>query len=134
MTVRDLRGPDVSPELFRIHQDWINAEMRGDVEELLKLCTADVQFLAPGAELIVGKHAVRAFLEASNSQLLSVDTADLRFEAGETFAFKTCRFTTRLERPDGSGLETKLSGIHAWLLRRDEGRWLVSYVTWHLRQ
>lgn len=117
------------PELVRVHQEWIEAELRGDVERLLELCTDDVRFLAPGAELLTGKPAVRAFLEAGDSKLLSVETSEVRFEVGEALAFKTCRFATRLALPGGDRRE--ITGSHAWLLRRVEGRWLVGYVTWH---
>ena len=67
----------------------------------------------------------------SDSRLISVDTFDVHFEADETLAFKTCRFTTRLAPKDGGGRESKVTGIHAWLLRRVKGTWFVSFVTWH---
>ena len=131
MTVHDLREQDFSPELLRVHQKWIDAELRGNIEDLLKLCTDDIQFLAPGAKLIAGKSAVRAFLERSNSQPLSIDTAELHFEVDRSIAFKTCRFTTRLAPTNEEGPEVQVNGIHVWILRHFEGKWLVTYVTWH---
>ena len=130
MNVRDFKGANDSPELLRVHQEWIDAELRGDVELLLNLCTDDIQFLVPGAELVAGKAAVRAFVERNESQVLSIDTADVHFEVGKNLAFKTCRFTTRLALPERGVSEAKVSGIHAWLLRQVKGTWLVSYVTW----
>ena len=132
MANRDFREVDGPPELLRVHQDWIDAELRGDVEQLLELCTNDIQFLAPGAELITGKNAVRDYLERSDSQVLSVDTFDVHFEVDESLAFKTGRFTTRLASQGGGDRETNVTGIHAWLLRRVAGTWLVSYVTWQM--
>ena len=118
MKVCDLSGADGSDELLRLHNNWIDAELRGDFEQLLKLCTDDIQFLTPDARLVVGKQAVREFLVTSASPLISVDTFDVRFEASETLAFKTCRFTTHVAPTDGGGVGSTITGIHAWLQSR----------------
>lgn len=131
MKFRNLSAKADSDELLQLHNNWIDAELRGDFEQVLRLCTDDIQFLPPDARLVVGKQAVREFLVTSSSPLISVDTFDVRFEASETLAFKTCRFTTHVAPTDGSEVGPTVTGIHAWLLRRVEGAWLVSYVTWH---
>lgn len=128
----DLSQEAFPPQLLQVHQDWIDAEVHGDIRRLLSLCTEDIQFLVPDGELIAGKDAVQAFLEGDDPPVLSVDTSDLHFEVCEKLAFKTCRFISRLGVAGGGGSETTIAGFHAWLLRRLEGRWLVSFVTWHL--
>ncbi len=99
MKFRDRRGKDDSDELLQLHKDWIDAELRGDVEQVLKLCTDDVQFLTPGARLVVGKQAVREFLVTSAAPLISVETFDVSFEASETLAFKTADSRRTSRRP-----------------------------------
>ena len=130
MQFHNLSGKDDSDELLQLHNNWIDAELRGDVEQVLKLCTDDVQFLPPDAKLVVGKQAVREFLVTSASPLIRVDTFDVRFEASETLAFKTCRFTTDIAPTDSGRVGSTVTGIHVWLLRHVESSWLVSYVTW----
>jgi ketosteroid isomerase-like protein len=38
----------------RLHGAWLAAELRGDIEGVLALCTSDVRWLVPDAGMLVG--------------------------------------------------------------------------------
>ena len=39
----------------QVHDAWLAAELRGDVEQVLRLCTPDVRWLVPGRPVLEGQ-------------------------------------------------------------------------------
>ena len=111
-----------------VHDAWLAAEVRGDAEGVLRLCTGDVRWLAPGRPVLQGREAGRELLQTGSVELLSICAGDLRIEHSGTLAFKTARYEAHYRGPGG---EVEVSrGTHLWILRREDVGWRVALVTW----
>jgi len=115
----------------QVHDAWIAAELRGDIDEVLRLCTPDVRWLVPGRPALEGRDAARQLLQAAPGELLDIRAGDLRIEHSGELGFKTSRYETRYRM---SGQERVARGIHLWILRREGGAWCVALVTWQAEE
>ena len=111
----------------QVHEAWLAAELRGDVEGILCLCTPDVQWLVPGHRLLEGREAGRQLLQAGGVELMDIRAGDLRVEHSGELAFKTSRYETRYRT---GGQEGVMRGTHLWILRREGLTCRVALVTW----
>ena len=118
---------DAVEAIRQVHEAWLAAELRGDVEGVLRLCTPDVRWLVPGRPVLEGREAGRRLLEADQVELLDVRSEDLRIEQSGELAVKTSRYETRYRV---GGQEGIARGTHLWILRHEEGAWRVALVTW----
>ena len=116
--------------ILEVHEKWIAAELRGDPEGVLALCTDDVRWLAPDSQVVEGKEAARRLLADASAGVESIDIRELRVEGTETLAYKTCRYETRFRAESRRGRRLA-RGTHLWILRRVGRRWKVALVTWH---
>lgn len=85
----------------RLHDAWVEAERRGDVESVLSLCTEDVEWVPPGGPSIFGRDAGRDLLVTPALRLLSIQITDFALNGAEGRATKACRYETVFEL-DGS--------------------------------
>ena len=114
-------------EIREVHDAWLAAELRGDIDGILRLCTPDVRWLVPGRPVLEGREAGRELLQAPQVELLGLWTGDVRVEQSGELACKTSRFETRY----GAGEQEKIArGTHLWILRREGAGWRVALVTW----
>ncbi len=113
----------------QVHARWIQAELRGDCEAVLDLCTDDVRWLVPDSPVLEGKNAARRFLGSRSVSLDRIDTTDVRIEGTDALAYKTCRYETHFGE-HGAAESMIARGTHLWILRRVQGRWKVALVTW----
>jgi uncharacterized protein (TIGR02246 family) len=111
-----------------VHDAWLAAELRGDAEGVLRLCTSDVRWLAPGRPVLQGLEAGRELLQIGCAELLGICAGDLRIEHSGSLAFKTARYEARHRAPGGQ--EEVSRGTHLWILRREDVGWRVALVTW----
>jgi ketosteroid isomerase-like protein len=111
----------------QVHDAWLAAELRGDVEGILCLCAPDVRWLVPGRPLLEGREAGRQLLQAADVKLLDIRATDLRIEHSGELACKTSRYETRYR---AGGQERVARGTHLWILRREGVTWRVALVTW----
>jgi ketosteroid isomerase-like protein len=112
-----------------VHDAWIAAELAGDIEGVLRLCTVDVRWLTPGSGEVVGRAAGRRLLNAGSAELEHIRTTDIRIEVSGGLAYKTSRFETGYRQPTSA--QTHLTnGVHLWILRLVNGVWRVALVTW----
>ena len=87
---------EADPEAIRqVHDAWIAAELRGDIEAVLCLCTHDVRWLVPGRASVEGREATRQLLQAGQADLRDIRTGDLRVDCSGELAVKTSRYETR---------------------------------------
>lgn len=112
-----------------VHEAWIAAELRGDYETVVTLCTDDVRWLLPNSAIVEGKEAGRRLLQDPSVRLEEIQTSEMRVEGTDRFAYKTCRDETRF-RAQSTSRPGLARGTHLWILRRVEGRWRVALVTW----
>lgn len=111
----------------QVHDAWLAAELRGDVEGILRLCTPDVRWLVPGRPALEGREAGRQLLQAAGVELIDVQAGDLRVEHSGDLAVKTSRYETRYRAGMREGMTC---GTHLWILRREGLAWRVALVTW----
>jgi uncharacterized protein (TIGR02246 family) len=115
----------------QVHDAWIAAELRGDVEGVLCLCTPDVRWLVAGRPALEGREAARQLLQTAQVELLDLRAGDVRVEHSGELAFKTSRYETRYRT---GGRERVACGTHLWILRREGGAWRVALVTWQAEE
>ena len=56
----------------QLHEAWLAAELSGDIEGVLALCTSDVRWLAPGSGMLVGLEAGRRLLTDTQVELENI--------------------------------------------------------------
>jgi ketosteroid isomerase-like protein len=114
-------------EIRQVHDAWLAAELRGDVESILRLCTSDVRWLVPGRPVLEGREAGRLLLQSQQVELLALQAGDVRVQQSGDLACKTSRYETRYR----VGEQEKIArGTHLWILRQERAGWLVALVTW----
>jgi ketosteroid isomerase-like protein len=119
---------DAAFEAIRqVHDAWLAAELRGDVEGILCLCSPDVLWLVPGRPVMEGHEAGRQLLQATGVELMDIQAGDLRIEHSGDLAFKTSKYVTRYRAGEQEGVAR---GTHLWILRREGLAWRVVLVTW----
>ena len=123
-----LSGRDLQ-EIRGLHDRWIASELKGDASGVLRLCADDVQWLVPGSGLVVGKEAGRELLAASDVEIRDIQTADIEIRGNGNFAYKTSTYRTRWASTGSSELGVT-RGTHLWILRKTDGEWRVTLVTW----
>jgi uncharacterized protein (TIGR02246 family) len=122
-------GHNESPldQIRQVHDAWLAAELRGDAESILRLCTSDVRWLVPGRPILEGREAGRQLLPPPQVELLALQTRDMRVQQSGDLACKTCRYETRYR----IGEQEKIArGTHLWVLRQEGAGWRVALVTW----
>jgi uncharacterized protein (TIGR02246 family) len=115
----------------QLHDAWIAAELRGDIEGVLCLCTPDVRWLVPGRPVLEGREAALQLLQAAQVDLLDIRASDLRVEHSGDLAVKTSRYETRYRT---GAQESVARGTHLWILRREGATWRVALVTWQAEE
>jgi uncharacterized protein (TIGR02246 family) len=115
----------------QLHEAWLAAELRGDVEGILRLCTPDVRWLVPGHPVLEGREAGRQLLRVSQVELLGLHADDVRIEQSGDLACKTSRYETRYRTGEQ---ERMARGTHLWILRRQATGWGVALVTWQAEE
>ena len=113
----------------QLHETWVAAELRGDIEGVLALCTLDVRWLPPDSGMLVGREAGRRLLTDAQAALDSILTSDLHVETRGDLGYKTSRYETRYRLP-GDGELRIARGTHVWIVRHEDGEWRVALVTW----
>ena len=73
-------------DIQSVHDAWIAAELAGDIEAVLRLCTADVRWLTPGSGEAVGPAAGRRLLSIASVQLEDIRATDIRIEVSGDLA------------------------------------------------
>ena len=112
-----------------LHEAWIEAEKRGDVEAVLQLVTEDVEWAPPGGPSVFGRVAGRRLLQATTTRLLSIATTEYAVERVEGRAIKRCRYETVFEST-ATGRSGTVRGEHTWTLVKGVSGWRVASVSW----
>jgi ketosteroid isomerase-like protein len=125
---------DVAHEAVRqVHQAWVAAELSGDIEAVLNLCTSDVRWLAPDSEMVMGQKAGRRLLTNTQVELENIVASDVHVEISGDLAFKTSRYETHYRLRAQKELHVA-RGTHVWILRREGAEWRVALVTWQVER
>ncbi len=116
-------------EIRDLHDRWIASELEGDVSGVLGLCADDVQWLVSGSGMVVGQAAGRELLAATDVEVRDIQTADIQIRGNGNLAYKTSTYCTRFSSTGSSELRVT-RGTHLWILRKTDGEWRVTLVTW----
>jgi ketosteroid isomerase-like protein len=123
-----LPGKDIEA-IEQIHRRWIEAELSGNVLEVLRFCTDDVRWMVPGSEVLVGKEAA-SLLVHNGTEIVDIQTAAVEIRGSCDIAYKTCKYTTRFVA-EGTDSQQVARGSHLWILhKQDTEEWKVALVTW----
>ena len=114
-----------------LHDAWVKAEVRSDLDAVLSLCSEGVRWIPPDDLPSVGLEAGRIHLQTPGVRLLSIETTNLVVEGTESHATKACRFETVFEFTE-TGVRGVKRGTHVWTLEKQGERWRVSSVLWRM--
>ena len=113
-----------------ITDEWVRASLARDWDALTAMFADDVVFLPPDAPVVLGKAAVRAFLEGYPP--IAAFTATVLSAEGQTeFAWARGSFAMTVEPTAGQ----RISLIGKWAgtyRKRADGGWLCASDTWNL--
>jgi hypothetical protein len=115
----------------RLHDTWIEAEIRGDTEAVLSLCSEDIEWVPPGGPSIFGRAAARELLPTPGIRILSIQVTDFVVEGAKGRAMKACRYETMFEMT-ATGIRGVARGHHAWTLEQGSHGWRVVAVSWQI--
>ena len=113
-----------------LHRRWIAKELEGNEAGVVDLCTADVQWLVPGAPPVVGKEEIAKYLAAHHVKLETIDATDPAVAGSGTIAYLTSNYHARY-LAEGLSEMQDAQGTHLWILRKEGDDWRVAVVTWN---
>ena len=112
-----------------LHRRWIANELEGNEAGVVDLCTADAQWLVPGAPPVAGKEQIAKYLAAHHVKIETIDVTDPSIDGNGRIAYLTSYYRTRYSTEDLSDVQ-EAQGTHLWILRREGDDWRVAVVTW----
>jgi len=118
-----------------LQKGTIAASMAFDVNALLDLWTDDAVLLPPRHEPIVGKAALRRFLEEKRQQYANYDMLAYDEEWNEVmvvgeYAYQWGMVSFRMKPTTGSEIEAAVHAVRI-LKREDDGYWRVARTIWN---
>ncbi len=130
-TMQDFSA-EAAADIVALHTAWIECELRGKVDELLKFCADDIEFWPPNAQPVRGKRAVTAYLSAPASKPVRIEISDRQIHGSATLAYLTASFRTTPAAPVDPGAE--VIGHHLWILRKAAADWRIVLVSWSIAE
>jgi uncharacterized protein (TIGR02246 family) len=116
-------------QIMALHNAWMDAEQRGDVDAMLSLCSSDIRLIPPDLPILQGKQAIREFLQAPQESINRINISNIHVEIGGTLALKTASFVSEFRGISNSQVKT-IQGSHLWVLRREDSEWRIIIVAW----
>ena len=119
-----------------VHRLWINAELNGDVSQVVQLCTEDVSWVPPNAPPLFGKEAIAHYLRETAMDLKNIQVNDVVIRGSDSVAYLTGNYHTQFVvegnlKTQGNLEMQEATGTHLWILRKSSrGAWLVAVVSW----
>jgi ketosteroid isomerase-like protein len=111
--------------ILELHHTWIEAELRGDIDSILRMCSEEIRFFPPNSKSVEGKSAISTLLQNELQLIEKIETFNVEIDISGNLAYKTASFITHVKS------ET-YEGNHLWILRRQDYDWLVTIVAWSL--
>jgi uncharacterized protein (TIGR02246 family) len=114
----------------QVHRTWLEAEINGQIEVLLSLCTPDVILIPPDSPVLCGKELIRNWLVDDQVEIKDIEISDFRIEGDGSMACKIADFETTFILEEGESGHA--IGTHVWILNKVDGEWLVRALAWSL--
>jgi ketosteroid isomerase-like protein len=120
--------------LLRRDAGWAAATSEGrDVELILSFWTDDAVVLPPGLPSVVGKAALRQYVEGS-MQIpgfrITWESKDVTFSPDGQLAYMFSRNAVRMNAPDGTPTTTEGRAVTIWR-RESDGEWRCAVDIWN---
>ena len=120
--------------LLRRDAEWAAAASEGrDVDLILSYWTDDAVVYAPGLPPLVGKSALREYVEGSlkiPGFRVSWTTTDVTLSDDGTLAYMFSRNKVEMNAPDGTPVTTEGRAVTVWR-RESKGEWRCAVDTWN---
>ncbi len=121
-------------QLLKRDGEWAKAASEGrDVDRIVSYWTDDGVVLAPGMPAVVGKKAIRAYVQDSlriPGFKIGWKSTDVTVSSDGTFAYMFGRTSMTRNGPDGTPRTTAVRGVTIW--RRDsDGKWRCAVDIWN---
>jgi ketosteroid isomerase-like protein len=120
---------DALREIERIHSNWIEYKVAGDIRSLMALCADDIELWLPDAQPLLGRAAVSAQMAREKTTIHSVEITDRRIRGSNEIAYLTASYRTTFSSAEDSTCRQAL-GSHLWMLQKRTGTWVVTLVSW----
>ncbi len=129
---------DLAAERIRLLErdaEWASAASEGrDVERILSYWTEDAVALPPGLAAVVGKAALRQYVEGSlqiPGFKITWTSTDVTFSPDGNLAYMFCRNAVTMNAPDGTPTTTEGRGVTIWR-REPDGEWRCAVEIWNV--
>jgi uncharacterized protein (TIGR02246 family) len=113
--------------------EWAAAASAGqDLERILSYWTDDAVVISPGMPMLVGKEALRNFVQESlkiPGFSISWTTSDVTLSQDGTLAYLFSQNRVTMNGPDGNPIATEGRAVTVW--RRDDGEWRCAVDIWN---
>jgi ketosteroid isomerase-like protein len=121
-------------KLIQRDAEWAAAASEGrDVEQVLSYWTDDAVVLAPGLPPVIGKHALRRYVQESlqiPGFRIRWTSTDVTLSPDENLAYMFSRNAITMNGPDGAPVTTQGRGITIWR-RESDGEWRCAVDIWN---
>ena len=128
---------DIDAEKTRLldrDAEWARAASEGhDIERILSYWTEDAVILAPGLPAVVGKGALREYLQTSlriPGFRINWKSSDVTFSSDGNLCYMFGRNAVTMNAPDGTPVTTKGRGITIWR-RESDRQWRCVVDIWN---
>lgn len=128
---------DLTLERTRLLQrdsEWAAAASEGrDLERVLSFWTDDAVVLAPGIPAVVGKDALRQYVQGSvqiPGFRITWTSTDVTFSPDGNLAYLFSRNAVTMNAPDGSPKTTEGRAVTIWR-READGEWRCAVDIWN---
>ena len=120
--------------LLRRDAEWAKAASEGrDVDRILSYWTDDAVVLPPGLPSVVGKAALRQYVEGS-MQIpgfrITWESRDVTFSPDGQLAYIFSRNAVMVNAPDGTPVTTEGRAVTIWR-RESDGEWRCAVDIWN---
>jgi ketosteroid isomerase-like protein len=120
--------------LLKRDAEWATLASEGrDIDRILTSWTNDAVVLAPGFTPVVGKAALRGYVENSfriPGFTISWKSSEVNFSPDLKLAYMFGENTVTLNGPDGTPLTTKGRALTVWR-REPDGQWRCAVDIWN---
>ena len=126
------RADDDRTEILRLDAEWSKIAASGDLERILSFWADDATVLPPGSPPLVGKRAIREYIEASLRTpgfSISWNTTEVVVSESGDLAYGVGVNRVSFSGPDGKPVVIEGNAVTAW--RKDPAGWKCVIDIWN---
>ena len=120
---------DARRQIEQIHSSWIEFELTGANQYLMRLCADDIELWPPDEHPVCGHAEVAARFAVATKRIHSIEISGRRIRGSNEIAYLTASYKTTFSSAEQS-VPQQAIGSHLWILHKRDGNWLVTLVSW----